>query len=265
MARISQALLNVLDNGMYIPVSKNFAIRRYAFPKDSDVQKKLCESMKEVYRSAFQNQLPAYPFLHGDHASLSNRLVCLLYERANKQQPVGFNASYLTRGCGESIFHVGVTIVNEAQRGKGGMSKFYGVNLLLFLLMHGSNHIFTGLTSNSSMLPLMEKYGNDYYPDWRNPDLKPKKWQLDVAKFLLANHAQDHALGHMAYLDEDTLVVKCYSKGDGSVKMYEKNMQSRNPILRKFMEDRIDILDGDSQYFIFRPKPLPMWILGAVS
>ena len=249
MARNSfKTLLRFLDNGTYIPISRDFGIRRYVFPKDADLQKKLCESLKAVSLKVYQNDLPAFPFLHGNHTSLSNRIICLAYERNDKkQQPIGFNVPYVTRGLCEDIIHSGLTLIDEAHQG-GGVMQITPINIMLFVLLHGSNYVITSLGATTVNFRLMEKYCRDTYPNWRDPDLQPSKWHMDIAKLVLANH------DFVCDLEESTLVVRGFNKGDGPKQLHNTS-SSRNPALRKFMEDRLDISNGDAQFIVGRAIP----------
>ena len=265
MARyIFRTLFRFLDNGTYIPVSKDFGIRRYVFPKHADLQKKLCESLKNISKTVYENDLPAFPFLHGDHTSLSNRIVCLIYERKDKkQQPIGLHLPFVTKGCGEDIIHAGLILVDKAHQGKR-VVEISGINFMLFLVLHGSHFVFTSLSSKSFNLRLMEKYSRDTYPTWRNPDLKPTMWHVDIAKFMLANHRQDLSNGDTSFLDENTLVVRGYSKSDGSKHFVQNISRSRNPALRKFMEDRLNVSNGDAQFTVGRVLPVTKYILRTI-
>ena len=255
---IYRILVYYIDNGLYIPVSRRFAIRRYVFPKDADLQKKLCASMREVSKATFQGELPPYPFLHGDHSSLSYRVVCMFYERKDpNQHPIAVHAPFVTRGCNENIIHCGLMMVTSDFQRKG-IQMLASLNLVLFVLFHRAKYAVTEIGSSSSFFSIQDKYMTHGYPEWKSPALKASKWHVDIGRFMMANHRQDFGCSDLAILEEDTLIVRGYCKDGGAVQFLKTNdsRKSRNPAKRKFIEDRLDNSNGDGQFFVSRPKPL---------
>ena len=255
---IYKLMVYLINNGLYIPINKRFAIRRYVFPKDKEIQKHLSGEIMKISRSTLNGELAPYPFLHGDHSSLSNRMVCLFYDRMDTTQvPIAVHAPFVSHGCGEKILHIGLMMVTPKYQGKG-IQTMGSINLVLYYYLQRERIAITEIGSSSSYLSIQDKFMKDSYPDWKEPGKKPKQWHLEIVRHMMKKHRKDFACSTRAVLDEDTLVVRGSNQPEGggavSFMTTDDSRQSRDPAKSKFIKDRLDNANGDEQFFIGRPK-----------
>ena len=250
-----------MENGFYLPITSQFAIRRYVFPSDRSLCLKVAEDMKRICKDCLDGDLLPYPFFKGETTSLRKRVICFFYDRKNiAQGPVAFHAPFVVQYYNNTrIYHIGLVMVLPAYR-RLGIQSLGAWNAILYFVFHGTNCITTEVAASSSYLSVMEKSQYDYYPDWRNPGKPPESWQVDIAKFMVGTYPHEMAISKMAKLDRSTLIVRGGNQkdGDGAYHFINTHESRKSKNLKKetFMESRLNYEEGDEQYCVGKPSIL---------
>ena len=236
-------------------VSKKFGMRRYVFPKDTEVQQKVANDMRKICKAAMNGTILPHPFLQNRPDTLANRVVCFFYDRKDpKQEPIAFHAPFITRCDNMAIYHVGLVMVKPEYQHQG-LQTLGAWNAILFFLLHGLNFAVTDTGSSSSYLTVMEKTQKEYFPDWTKPKSKPELWQVEVAQFMLKNHREDFGCSLTGQFDEKTLIVKGGYSSDGADQLRDTfaTRQSKDERKQAFIENRLNNENGDLQFFVGKP------------
>lgn len=247
-----------IENGYYLVISRDFAVRRYVFPKSRKICRKIAEDMKEISRKTFDGELLNYPFFKGNYSSLEIRFLCFVYNRKDTAKgPIAVSAPYQCFYNGQQIIQGGlIMVIPEYQR--RGIQKLMSIHFLLFALFHVRSTILVNTASSSSFIPVLEKYLCDYYPRVKNPELKPKQWHIDIARFMLLKHGKEFATSTETFLNEDTLVFEKSLQQDGGGAYHligtYTSRKSRNAEREEFIRKRLIYENGDQQFFIGRFK-----------
>lgn len=245
-----------IENGGYIIINKRFAIRRYIYPSSEKLCERLAKEMANICRGTLNGDLLPYPFFQGDFKSLNQRLVCMIYDRKNLEiGPVAFSAPFSFIFRDQRVIHAGLMMVKSNYQGKG-IQSFTPIHFILYTIINTlfETVIITEIGASSSYITIQERFYHEFFPNHKKPYQKPNSNHLAITKYMLDNHRLEFGCSNEAILNEKTLVVvgSNQERGGGAYQLIatHKSRKSSSEEKEKFIQERLDIVNGDEQFFV---------------
>ena len=221
------SLLSVLrfhfDNGGLVPINGRIYVRRWALP-DERTAGLLRPILAQICVSAVGEP---HASLHDHRALARDKIVLLVFDRTkpgtlSPHLPcmfhVGFKAAYYR----EIVYHTGgPLVVLPSHQGRRLQRLSILSAAMTFLTLRTPAFVVTDLSASPTGLDILSDFVWDFFPSRRFINAKvcgggPKAWQVDVARFMMANHRGGLGASPEAVLDEDTFGVSERPSGAAS-------------------------------------------------
>ena len=178
---------------------------------------------------------------------------------------MAFHAALAFTWKNQRGLHCGLMMVIPEHQ-KQGLQSLTVWSIVFQYLFRGID-LLTDITgyAGASFLTIQDRTQRDAYPVWRNPEVPPKQWQLEVVRFMLAHYRNEFGCSRIAKLDENTLVVSnSFAKEGGGawqlLEIFDMHNQRRSSLAKQqFIDKRLNNNKSSEQFFVGRPD-LRKWI-----
>ncbi|WP_454815857.1 hypothetical protein [Labrys neptuniae] len=218
---------------------------------DDDALEGVRQDLSAVAAANLPGQVLNYGVFAGGRQALGSSIVTIVYRRGENPCPVAFNALAMMdvdlNGRPERVIHLGLVMVDPAERSQGLSWVLYGLTSLLLL---ARNQLRPFWISNVTQVPaVIGLVAEGYSRSFPNPAGTDGRGftHLLLARQILQRHRAVFGVGEEAEFDEERFVIaNAYTGGsDALKKSFEQAAKHRDTRFNDYCRTVLDYERGD--------------------